>query len=177
VGVRMFSALRNADNAGRLPATLAYDGLLFSIQREAIVAEAREVMDRVTELAIKGNLEELRNCYSDDATMTTPDQGELNGADAIVSWFRPFSEAFPDARWEPLYGHEAGDTAIDEGYFTGTNTGPIPLPTGETVPATGRQVRLRACDAATVRDGRITSHRFYYDQMEFLSQLGLVPEA
>jgi ketosteroid isomerase-like protein len=29
---------------------------------------------------------------------------------------------------------------------------------------------------ATVRDGRIISHRFYYDQMEFLGQLGLVPE-
>jgi hypothetical protein len=26
---------------------------------------------------------------------------------------------------------------------------------------------------ATVRDGVITNHRFYFDQMEFLSQLGL----
>lgn len=140
------------------------------------MGEARDVMDRVTELLMSGNLEELRNCYADDATVTTPDQGELRGPDAITNWFRPFSEAFPDARYEPLYGHEVGDTAIDEGYFTGTNTGPIPLPTGETAPATGKQVRLRSCDAATVRGGRITSHRFYYDQMEFLSQLGLGAE-
>jgi ketosteroid isomerase-like protein len=154
---------------------LAYDPRC-SRYKEAIVGEARDVMDRATELVMSGNLEELRNCYADDATITTPDQGELSGADAITNWFRPFSEAFPDARFEPLYGHEVGDTAIDEGYFTGTNTGPIPLPTGETAPATGKQVRLRACDAATVRGGRITSHRFYYDQMEFLSQLGLSPE-
>jgi ketosteroid isomerase-like protein len=42
--------------------------------------------------------------------------------------------------------------------------------------ATGNRVRLRSCDAATVEDGLVTSHRFYYDQMEFLRQLGLTPE-
>ena len=141
------------------------------------MGEARDVMDRVTGLITAGNVEELRNCYADDATAMTPDQGELNGVDAIMDWFRQTYEAIPDARYEPLYTHEVGDTAIDEGFFTGTNTGPIPLPTGETAPATGRQVRVRGCDVVTVRDGRITSHRFYFDQMEFLGQLGLVPGA
>ena len=27
-----------------------------------------------------------------------------------------------------------------------------------------------------VRDGRVVSHRFYFDQMEFLAQLGLAPQ-
>jgi SnoaL-like polyketide cyclase len=44
------------------------------------------------------------------------------------------------------------------------------------IPATGKHVRVRACDIATVQNGVITSHRFYFDQMEFLGQLGLVPE-
>ncbi len=140
------------------------------------MGEARDVMDRATQLLTSGNLEELRNCYTDDATAMTPDQGELQGADAILDWVRQLSEAIPDGRYEPLYAHEAGDTAIDEGYFAGTNTGPLLVPTGETIPATGKQVRVRSCDAITVRGGRITSHRFYYDQMEFLSQLGLAPE-
>jgi len=29
---------------------------------------------------------------------------------------------------------------------------------------------------ATVEDGAVTSHRFYFDQMEFLGQLGLLPD-
>jgi ketosteroid isomerase-like protein len=140
------------------------------------MGEARDAMDRTTEAITGGNLEELRKCYADDATAVTPDQGELNGADAIVNWARQFVEAIPDATYEPLYGHEAGDTAIDEGYFVGTNTGPLQLPTGETLPATGKRIRVRGCDVATVRNGRITSHRFYFDQMEFLGQLGLAPE-
>jgi hypothetical protein len=35
---------------------------------------------------------------------------------------------------------------------------------------------VRGCDVATVEGGLITSHRIYFDQMEFLGQLGLVPE-
>jgi len=140
------------------------------------MGEARDVMDRATQLLTSRNLDELRNCYADDATAMAPDQGEIQGADAIIDWFRQLSEAIPDARYEPLYAHEAGDTAIDEGYFAGTNTGPLLVATGETIPATGKQVRVRSCDAVTVRGGRIMSHRFYFDQMEFLSQLGLAPE-
>ena len=71
---------------------------------------------------------------------------------------------------------ESGDTAIDEGYFVGTNTAPLSLPTGESVPATGKAVRLRVCDIATVQNGVIINHRLYFDQMDLLGQLGLLPE-
>jgi hypothetical protein len=66
--------------------------------------------------------------------------------------------------------------AIDEGYIIGSNTGPLPGPSGGSIPATGRQVRVRSCDVVTVKGGLITQHRFYYDQMEFLDQLGLLPQ-
>jgi steroid delta-isomerase-like uncharacterized protein len=140
------------------------------------MGEARRIMDKVTEAAFSGDPARFGECYAEGATAITPDAGELRGRDEIVKWMQQFMEAMPDSGWEPVAKHEAGDTAIDEGYVTGTNTGPLQLPTGETLPATGKQVRIRACDVATVEDGRITSHRFYYDQMEFLGQLGLVPD-
>ncbi len=141
------------------------------------MGEARAIMDRATEAAFSGNVEGLRECYADDATAITPDAGELRGRDEIVRWISQFTEALPDARWESVFKHEAGDTAIDEGYVVGTNTGRLEMTTGETLPPTGQQVRVRGVDAATVHDGGITNHRFYYDQMEFLAQLGLAPEA
>ena len=107
--------------------------------------------------------------------MATPDQGELRGREQIIGYLKQFNDAFPDNSYEPAYAHESGDTAIDEGYFVGTNTAPLPLPTGEELPATGKKVRVRACDIATVQNGVITSHRFYFDQMDFLGQLGLLP--
>jgi len=51
------------------------------------------------------------------------------------------------------------------------------MPGGESIPPTRKSVRVRGCDAATVENGRVTSHRFYFDQMELLEQLGLAPQA
>src|SRR5215211_6565761 len=140
------------------------------------MGEARRVMDDVTEAAFSGDRAALGEIYAADASAVTPDAGELSGRGEIINWMQHFTEALPDARWEELAKYESGDTAIDEGYVVGTNTGPLALPTGETLPATGKKVRVRACDVATVEAGWITTHRFYYDQMEFLGQLGLAPE-
>jgi hypothetical protein len=72
------------------------------------------------------------------------------------------------------YAEDAKAVTPDAGELQGQDD---IVPTGETLPATGKEVRIRATDAATVQNGRISEHRFYYDQMEFLGQLGLAPEA
>ena len=143
---------------------------------EEAMGEARELMNRITKGVMDGDREALEAVYAPDAVIETPDAGSLKGHDAIIGYLLQFAQAFPDASWESRHEHEAGDSAVDEGYFVGTHTGPLAAPTGETIDATGKRVRLRACDVATVSGGRVTSHRFYFDQMEFLGQLGLVPE-
>jgi steroid delta-isomerase-like uncharacterized protein len=140
------------------------------------MGEARDLMDEVTEAFFRGDLEKAAELYASDAAVVTPDQGELKGGGEVAGWMQPFLTSFPDVKYEPLASWEDGNTAIDEGYLVGTNTGPLQMPTGETIPATGKRVRMRGCDVATVENGRITSHRFYYDQVEFLTQLGLMPE-
>jgi ketosteroid isomerase-like protein len=140
------------------------------------MGEAREVMDRVTAAMIGQDFAAAAACYAEDAVAMTPDQGEIRGRQAIVDYFRQQADVFPDSGYESLRKHESGNAAIDEGYFTGTHTGPLPMPSGESVPPTGKRVRVRACDVATVEGGLITSHNFYFDQMEFLGQLGLLSE-
>jgi hypothetical protein len=63
--------------------------------------------------------------------------------------------------------------AVDEGYFVGTHTQPMVLPTGETIAPTNRQVRLRECDVLVVEGGVAVAHRFYFDQLESITQPGL----
>ncbi len=137
------------------------------------MGEAREVMDRVTAAVMSGDSDGLKALYAPDAVAETPDQGTIRGRDQIAAYMGEFATAFPDASWEELYKHETSDTAIDEGYFVGTNTGPMTGPDGETIPATGRRVRARECDVATVENGGVTSHRFYFDMQDWLTQLGL----
>jgi steroid delta-isomerase-like uncharacterized protein len=140
------------------------------------MGEARDVMDRMTEAVFSRDVERLKELYAEDAVAETPDQGTVTGREAAVAWSMEFLEAFPDAKYESGQEHEAGDTAIDEGFMVATNTGPLKMPDGSEIPPTGKSVRLRACDFATVQNGQIISHRFYFDQMDFLTQLGLAPE-
>ena len=137
------------------------------------MGEAREIMDRVTAAVVSGDSDALKALYAPDAVAETPDQGTIRGRDQIAAYMGEFATAFPDASWEELHKHETGATAIDEGYFVGTNTGPMTGPNGETIPATGRPVRARECDVATVENGVVTSHRFYFDMQNWLTQLGL----
>lgn len=139
------------------------------------MGQAREVMDRVTDAIVRKDWEAVRELYAPDAVAETPDQGTLNGRDAIVAYMTEFMTAVPDGSWESSREHESGNDAIDEGFIVGTNTGPLAMPTGQTLPPTGRPIRVHECDAITVDGGLVTSHRFYFDQMELMGQLGLVP--
>jgi ketosteroid isomerase-like protein len=49
------------------------------------------------------------------------------------------------------------------------------LPDGRTVPATRKSVRAPFVTMFTVRDGKIVSHRGYWDMAGFIAQLGLMP--
>lgn len=140
------------------------------------MGEARKTIDHMTRCMVAHDLEALALAYAEDAVITTPDEGEIKGREQIVNYLRTFTDAFPDLEWEPLAEHESGDTGIDEGWVVGTNTGPLKAPTGETLPPTGRRVRVRSVDVATVRNGEIVRHNFYFDQMDVLGQLGLLPD-
>jgi len=141
------------------------------------MGEAREVADRLTEAMLGKDLQGMRDAYAADAVAETPDAGTIRGGEAIVAWLAGFFEGFPDAGYEAIAKHECDDVAIDEGFLVGTHTGPLSMPDGERIEPTGNAVRIRSCDVMEVRDGVVASHRFYYDQMELLSQLGLAAPA
>ncbi len=140
------------------------------------MGEARQVMDRLTDAINSADLDALAGCYAADAVVVDP-FGTHIGTDEIVESWRQLFEGFPNSIGTVEHKYESGDTAIDEWSFAGTNSGPLTMPTGEQVPATGNPVSLRGADIATVQGGVITSHRVYFDQMEMLGQLGLLPAA
>ncbi len=140
------------------------------------MGQAREVMDRLTAAITTADSNAIAELYAPDAVAVTPDGGELHGRDDIAGYWRQMTEAVPDGSYESVHAYEVGNTAIDEGIFRGRNTGPIQLPTGETLPATQKEISIRGVDFATVDDsGHITDYRLYFDEMEFLGQLGLLP--
>jgi ketosteroid isomerase-like protein len=138
------------------------------------MGEPRELMDRATQAVLAGDLDRLREIYAADAVVTTPDAGTLNGIDAFIEWNRGFLDAFSDRDFHTERALETQECAIDQGEFIGTNTQPLQLPDGQSLPPTGKRIRVRSVDVATVQDGRIVRHDFYFDQLDMLSQLGLM---
>lgn len=140
------------------------------------MGQARELMDRVTQAVLAGDLETLREIYAPDVVVTTPDAGTLDGVDAFIEWNRAFIDAFSDRDYHSERALETQECAIDQGEFIGTHTRPLQLPDGQSVPPTSKQVRVRSVDIATAASGKIVRHDFYFDQLDMLTQLGLMEE-
>jgi|ERR671925_2211400 predicted ester cyclase len=135
---------------------------------------AREVSDRYTVAINAHDAAAIGALYAEGAGLKEP-AGEFMGREAVVQYWERFFEAFPDLSVRDTFKAENGDTAINEWTASGTNSGPMETPEG-TIPATGRPVTIVGCDLLTVSEGLITEHRAHYDQLGFMSQLGLASE-
>jgi steroid delta-isomerase-like uncharacterized protein len=147
-----------------------------SRDKEKEMATALEIAQAAITAWNAHDLSSVAGYYRPDVTLVSPDGGEQRGHDQAAQRDEAFMQAFPDFTQEVRASYEAADTAIIEWVFSGTNTGPLPLPGGATLPATGKRVSVRGADFVTVADGAVASLRSYYDQVELLTQLGLMPE-
>lgn len=101
---------------------------------------------------------------------------ELRGPDGVLAWMRPFLEAFPDIHHHIGPTVAAGDRVAFELELHGTHTAPLATPEGE-LPPTGRELYLSVCNMWSVRDDdAIASYHIYFDQVEFMAALGLIPQ-
>lgn len=98
----------------------------------------------------------------------------LSGTAGWGEFYDTWNEAFPDNRAEAT-AFGMGDRAAEEGRFIGTHTGTLHAPEGD-VPPTGKKVNAPYSAIYRVASDKITSVHLYYDQVDLLTQLGLMPE-
>lgn len=121
------------------------------------------------------NLSALSEGFAADADMTWPGLDPIKGRPAITEFWRELLAAFPDGKVTIARMVEERDVVVVEYEFSGTNTGPLRRPTGEFAPATRRKVSGRAIAIATIHNGKTRSQHEYFDRVEVLTQLGLMP--
>ena len=125
-----------------------------------------------------GDQEGFLALMADDIEWHVPG-AELHGKDQLLEWITPFWQGFSSFRHDlARTTSDSDETVFGEGTWTGTNDGPMVMPDGE-LPPTGRTVALRyAIAGRRAADGEhIQSVHLYFDQMEFLGQLGVLPES
>ena len=91
----------------------------------------------------------------------------------MLAFLGAFWQAFPDGRLELSRVFGEGSVAAAEGRFIGTHSGVFRTPTAE-VPATGRLVDFRWMSAYEARGDELASEHLFFDQVELLTQLGLM---
>lgn len=138
------------------------------------MSELRSIVDRHYEGINRHDLDMTVSMLADDVESILPGAPPLKGTESFKGYVRVFQTAAPDAHIEGHRYLESGDTIVVEGSYSGTHTGPLMTPTTE-IPPTGRHFEFTFCDILQVKDGKVFSHRVYFDQVDFLTQLGLMP--
>jgi hypothetical protein len=144
---------------------------------EVSMPTPRELTDAITTAYNAHQLPQVAKFFRPDIVLISPDAGELKGREQVTEYHRAFLQAFPDAAIEVVAKHDSGETTIDEYIFHGTHTGSLSLPSGETIPATGKRISVRGVDIVSYASGAVATHHAYFDQVEFLTALGLAPVA
>jgi predicted ester cyclase len=97
-----------------------------------------------------------------------------SGRDEVLGFLGVFQEAFPDGRLEVGRLLVDGSSVAVEGKFVGTHDGILHSPNGDVAP-TGKAVELRWASVYEVSGAALTFEHLYFDQMDLLGQLGLLP--
>ena len=138
------------------------------------MTRARDISDQLARAFDAHDAEGAALLFHPRCVIVGP-EGTGDGRMEVASYLERFFIAFPDSQRSTWRQMDVGDCAINEVMLTCTHKGPMLLPTGEEVEATGRRVHLRTCEIITVEDGLVMSFQSYYDQLELLAQLGLYP--
>jgi steroid delta-isomerase-like uncharacterized protein len=139
------------------------------------MADAQQVGAQFVEAFNAHDEERMREVTAENAVFEAPGDVRLEGREATVAYAMSWINAFGDARIDVHDEHAAGDWVVQEFVFSGTHTAPLQSPAGE-VPATNRQLRGRGVQIFRVEGDAVADTRLYYDQVDVLTQLGLMPE-
>jgi predicted ester cyclase len=117
----------------------------------------------------------LRATYADDAVLEAPGPVRLEGGDAVTEYVMVWLRAFPDGRQTVTQELAVGDYVVQEITFSGTHSGTLTSPEGD-IPPTNRKLTGRLMGIQRIESGKIVEEHVYFDQMDVLGQLGLLPE-
>jgi predicted ester cyclase len=137
------------------------------------MGEALEAARRADDAFNAHDVEARMAVNTDDSELVMPGGMRLRGREQ-ADVLRAFWQALPDATITWKTHVESGSAIAGEGVLSGTHRGPFRTPQGE-IPPSGREVALPYAFVRRVEGGKIASEHLYFDQLDFLQQLGATP--
>ena len=135
--------------------------------REYGMPSNRELIKQFYERFNERDLDAAMTVVADDVEMTAPGLGTVHGAAHLREYLEGVIGPIPDGHDTLLAVHDAGDAVTVEGRFRGTYRDG----------ATERRIDLLFADVFGIQDGKIVWCHAYYDENDYLAQVGLTANA
>lgn len=116
----------------------------------------------------------LKELHSDDIKFNAPGGFKANSAKDATAYAMTWLKAFPDGKMTVRSEITSGPWVVQEILMEGTHTAPLESPTG-TIAPTYKKVVGYGVQLLRVENGKIAEARIYFDQLDQLTQLGLIP--
>jgi steroid delta-isomerase-like uncharacterized protein len=142
------------------------------------LSEAKRILEEAIERWNAMDRDSWATLYTDDVEFEAPGGARISGLEDLKEkYFDALLTAAPDRGSSDVVLFAEGDYVVEQARYTGTHTGTWRNANGVEIPATGKSLDFPFVGVFRVTDGKISSIRLYYDQIEVLSQLGLMAGA
>ena len=136
--------------------------------------EVKDTTDRFVAAFNAHDEGELHALHADDIKFSAPGGFKATNAKDATAFAMTWLKAFPDGKMKVRSEILSGPWIVQEILMEGTHTGPLDGPMGS-IPATGRKVAGYGVQLLRIEAGKIAEARIYFDQLDQMNQLGLIP--
>ena len=116
----------------------------------------------------------LNELHADDIKFNAPGGFKATNAKDATAYATTWLKAFPDGKMKVRSEITSGPWVVQEILMEGTHTAPLESPTG-TIAPTYKKVVGYGVQLLRVENGKIAEARIYFDQLDQMTQLGLMP--
>jgi steroid delta-isomerase-like uncharacterized protein len=139
------------------------------------MADARQVGAEFVDAFNAHDEDRIRRLNSENTVFEAPGEVKIQGREPATQYAMAWLRAFPDARLTVHNELVSGDWVAQEFTFEGTHEDTLSGPGGD-IPATHRRLNGRGVQVFRVEGDAVTDTRLYFDQVQVMTQLGLLPE-
>ncbi len=133
--------------------------------------ESKQLVQRIFQAILEADWQTMADCYQPDARYHGPGATGAEGRDTIINLTQGYRAAFPDMGFEILHCVAEGDLVATRGRGTGTHRGEL-----MGIAPTGKRVAVEIMYFMRVVNGKIAEEWEVFDQLDFMRQLGQIPE-
>lgn len=150
--------------------TFVFAGCAAPEKADPVGASIRAYSHVWDEIMNKGKLEMFNDSNFTKDVVMHASPSDVIGIDSARAYYANFLTGFSNIQFtiKDIFGQD--DKLVKHWNFKGTHTGDF-----FGIPATGKAVNLDGVTLVRMQDGKIAEERDFFDNLDFMTQLGLIP--